>query len=68
MLKLWLRAKVILSMMANTFYRFYKGYDGFEQMPLDSKYNRVKEFNKILIDFKAIKIKKERHDSKRSEL
>ena len=52
----------------HTFYRFYKGYDGFEQVPLDSKYNRVKEFNKILIDFKAIKIKKGRHDSKRSEL
>ena len=29
------------------FYRFYKGYDEFEEMSRDSKYNRMKEFNKL---------------------
>ena len=28
------------------FYKFYKQYDEFEEMSLDSKYNRIKEFNK----------------------
>ena len=49
----------------HTFYRFYKGYDDFEEMSLDSKYNRMKEFNKLLIDFKPIETKK---NSKRSKL
>ena len=26
----------------HTFYKFYKGYDEFEEMSLDSKYNRMK--------------------------
>ena len=55
-------------MIAYSVYRFYKRYDEFEEMSLDSKYNRTKEFNKILIDFKAIKTKKEKHNSTRSEL
>ena len=38
----------------HTFYRFYKGYDEFEDMSLDSNCNRMKELNKIVIDFKAI--------------
>ena len=37
------------------FYKFYKGFDEFEEMSLDSKYNRIKEFNKTLIKFKAFK-------------
>ena len=41
-----------------TFYRFYKGYDEFEEISLDSKCNRIKEFNKILISFKAVETKK----------
>ena len=53
-------------MIAYTVYRFYKRYDEFEEMSLDSKYNRTKEFNKIIIDFKAIKTKKEKHNSTRS--
>ena len=52
----------------HTFYRFYKGYDEFEEMSLDSKYNRMKEFNKLLISFKSVKTKKQKHSSKRSEL
>ena len=50
------------------FFKFYKGYDEFEQMSLDSKYNRMKDFNKLLISFKSLKTKKQKHNSKRSEL
>ena len=50
-----------------TFYRFYKGYDEFEEISLDSKCNRTKEFNKILISFKAVEQKKQKHNSKKSE-
>ena len=32
-------------------YKFYKGYDEFEEMSLDSKYNRMKKFNKLLTSF-----------------
>ena len=28
-----------------TFYRFYKGQNEFKEMSLDSKHNRMKEFN-----------------------
>ena len=41
-----------------SFYRFYKRYHEFEQMSLDSKYNRMKEFNKLLTSFKNVKTKK----------
>ena len=37
------------------FYKFYKGYDEFEEMSLDSKHNRIKEFNKLLTKLKALK-------------
>ena len=39
------------------FYKFCKGYDEFEEMSLDSKYNRIKEFNKLLIKFKNFRPK-----------
>ena len=39
------------------FYKFYKQYDEFEEMSLDSKNNRIKEFNKLLIKFKALQPK-----------
>ena len=38
-------------------YRFYKVYDEFQEMSLDSKYNMIKEFNKLLIKFKVFKPK-----------
>ena len=41
----------------HTFYKFYRGYDEFE-MSLDSKYNRMKEFNKLLIGFKSVRTEK----------
>ena len=51
------------------FYRFYKGYDEFKEMSLDSKYNRMKDFNKRLISFKSLKTTTTtKHNSKRSEL
>ena len=37
-------------------------------MSLDSKYNRMTEFNKFYTSFTAVKTKKQKHDSKRSEL
>ena len=42
----------------HAFDKFYKRYDEFEEMSLDSKYNRMKEFNKLLIGFKSVKTKK----------
>ena len=39
------------------FYRFGKGHDEFEEMSLDSKYNRIKEFTKLLTNFKNLKPK-----------
>ena len=50
-----------------TFYKFYKVYDEFEEMSLDSKHNKIKEFNKKLHKFNILKsiksetqVKKER--------
>ena len=38
-------------------------------MSLDSKYNSMKEFNKLFISYEAFKIgKREKHNSKKSEL
>ena len=42
------------------FYIFYKEYDEFEEMSLDCKFNRMKEFNKLLISFKSLKTKKQK--------
>ena len=39
------------------FYEFYKGYDEFEEMSLDSKYNKMKKFTN-LTKFKNLKPKK----------
>ena len=47
------------------FYKSYSGYYQFEKMSLDSKRNRMKEFNKLLIKFKALRPKKQKHNSKR---
>ena len=47
------------------FYEFYKGYDEFEEMSLDSKYNRMKEFDKPLIGFKTVKTKKNRNTTQK---
>ena len=39
------------------FHEFYKGYDEFEQLPLDSKYNKMKKLANLLTNFKTIKPK-----------
>ena len=49
----------------HTFYRFYKVHDEFEEMSLDSKYNRMKEVNKFLISFKAVRKQKNRSATQR---
>ena len=37
------------------FYKLFKGYDEFEEMSLDFKHHRIKEFNKLLIKLKVLK-------------
>ena len=37
------------------FFKFYKGYDEFKEMSLDSKYNRMKEFINFLLTLKVSK-------------
>ena len=39
------------------FYKFFKGNHEFEEVSLDSKYHRIKEFNKRLTDFKDLRLK-----------
>ena len=54
----------------HSFFRFYKGYDEFKEMSLDSKYNRMKESNKHFLNFKSVKKKKkkiQKHNLKKSE-
>ena len=43
-------------------------YDEFEEMSLDSKYNRKKEFNKLLIKFKALKPKNPKTQLKKEQI
>ena len=50
------------------FYKFYKGYDEFEEMSLDSKHNRIKEFNNLLLNLKLLSSKKQKRNLKKSEL
>ena len=54
---------------SHAFFKFYKGYDECKDKSLDSKYNRMNEFNTLLINFKSLKTKKkQKQNSKRSEL
>ena len=46
---------------SHAFFKFYKGYDECKEMSLDSKYNRMNEFNTLLINFKSLKTKKNRN-------
>ena len=41
----------------HSFYRFYKEYKELEEIPLDSKYNKTRKFNKLLTIFKNLKPK-----------
>ena len=52
----------------HAFFRFYKGYDEFKEISLDSKHNRKKEFNKLFLNFKSVKTKKkQKRNLKKSE-
>ena len=51
----------------HAFFRFYKGYDEFKKMSLDSKYNRMKEFSKFFLNFKSVKKKNQKHSLKKRE-
>ena len=42
----------------HAFYRFYKGYDEFKRISTESKYDKLKDFNKLLINFKSFKTRK----------
>ena len=37
-----------------TFYKLFKGYEEFEEMSLDSKYNRIKKFINFLLTLKLL--------------
>ena len=50
------------------FYKFYKGYDEFEEMSLDSKYNRIKKFTKLLTNFKAPRSKNPKTQLKKERI
>ena len=52
----------------HAFLKFYKGYDEFKEMPLESKYNKMKEFNKLLIGFKSLKTKKTETQLKKEKI
>ena len=52
----------------HTFFRFYKGYDEFKEMSVDSKYNRMKEFNKLFLNFKSVKTKKSETQLKKERI
>ena len=49
----------------HAFFRFCKGYDEFKELSLDSKYNKMKNFNKLLINFRNLKTKKQKHNLKK---
>ena len=50
------------------FYKFYKGYDEFEEMSLDSKYNMIKKFTKLLTNFKALRWKNPKTQLKKKRI
>ena len=50
------------------FYKLYKQYDEFKEMSLDSKHNKVKEFNKLLVKFKALRPKNPKTQPKKERI
>ena len=49
-------------------YKLYKGYDEFEEMSLDSKHRRIKEFNRLLIEPKALKSRNSKTQLKKKRI
>ena len=72
MLKTLLEATVIYchSYDSNkySFHEFYKEYDEFEEMSLDSKYNKMKIFTNPLTNFKNLKPKKNRNATQKERI
>ena len=50
------------------FYRFYKQDDEFEEMSLDSQHNKIKEFERILNNFKNLKPLKQETQLKKERI
>ena len=68
-LKVVINMRMILIMTAAIdFTNIFKGYDEFKEMSLDSKYNRMKEFNKLLINFKALRPNKPKTQLKKEQI
>ena len=36
------------------FYTFYKGYDEFKKISIESKYSKMEDFDELLINFKSL--------------
>ena len=51
-----------------SFYRSYKEYNEFEEMSLDSKYNKMKNLVTFLLSLEILSLKKQKLNSKQSEL
>ena len=51
-----------------SFYKFYKRYDEFEEMSLDSKYNWIKKFSKLLTSFKILRPKNPKTQFKKERI
>ena len=52
----------------HAFFRFYKGYEEFKEISLDSKYNWMKEFNKLFLNFKSVETKKSETQLKKERI
>ena len=50
------------------FYKFYKSYDEFKELSLCSKYNKIREINKPLTKFKALKSKNPKTQLKKERI
>ena len=50
------------------FFKFYKGYDEFKEMSLDSKYNRMKEFINFLSTLKVSKQQQQQQQQNRNRI
>ena len=61
-----LRVKVISLVIATIL--FYRFYNDFKEIPLDSKHNMMNEFNKLLTSFKNIETRKPETQLKKEQI
>ena len=52
----------------HSFYRFHKQYNEFEEMSVDSKYNKMKRFTNLLTIFKNLNSKNPKTQLKKEEI